>query len=170
LIAKNIDNLELAVQEIERAVEINSIVLQHQKLSINAVENKDPVKSRDFSPRFFSFHISHSHHISALIDSGATVNVINTSVFNKLPNYIKRRMSNICPNLSSVTGYDLDVKGTVNLALGKDNTNFYPRFIVCKNFPYEAIIGANFLKSYKILLDVANSKFIYPKGHHINNE
>ena len=40
LIAKNIDNLELAVQEIERAVEIDSIVLQHQKMSINAVESK----------------------------------------------------------------------------------------------------------------------------------
>ena len=38
----------------ERAVEIDSIVLQHQKLSINAVENKTPIKSRDSSPRFFS--------------------------------------------------------------------------------------------------------------------
>ncbi|XP_065561221.1 GATA zinc finger domain-containing protein 4-like [Artemia franciscana] len=54
LIAKNIDNLELAVQEIERAVEIDSIVLQHQKMSINAVESKAPVRSRDSSPRFFS--------------------------------------------------------------------------------------------------------------------
>ena len=120
-------------------------------------------------PVFENFNAGNIY-FSALIDSGATVNVINSSVFNKLPNYIKRRMSNICPNLSSVTGHDLDVKGTVYLALRKDNRNFYTRFIVCKNFPYEAIIGANFLKSNKILLDVANSKFIYPKGHHINNE
>ena len=112
-------------------------------------------------PIFENFNAGNIY-FSALIDSGATVNVINTSVFNKLPNYIKRRMSNICPNLSSVTGHDLDVKGTVYLALRKDNKNFYTRFIVCKNFPYEAIIGANFLKSNKILLDVANSKFIYP--------
>ena len=101
---------------------------------------------------------------SALIDSGATVNVINTSVFNKLPNYIKRRMSNICPNLSSVNGHDLDVMGTVYLALHKDNKNIYTRLIICKNFPYEAITGTNFLKANKILLDVANSKFIYPTG------
>ena len=111
-------------------------------------------------PVFENFNAGNIY-FSALIDSGTTVNVINTSVFNKLPNYIKRRMSNICPNLSSVTGHDLDVKGTVYLALRKDNRNFYTRFIVCKNFPYEAIIGANFLKSNKILLDVANSKFIY---------
>ena len=48
---------------------------------------------------------------------------------------------------SSVTGHDLDVKVTVYLALRKDNRNFYARFMVCKNFPYQAIIGANFLKS-----------------------
>ena len=54
LIAKNIDNLELAVQEIERAVENDSTVQHHQKLSINAVESKTPGKSRDSSPQFFS--------------------------------------------------------------------------------------------------------------------
>ena len=88
-------------------------------------------------PIFENFNAGNIY-FSALIDSGATVNVINTSVFNKLPNYIKRRMSNICPNLSSVTGHDLDVKGTVYLVLRKDNRNFYTRFIICKNFPYEA--------------------------------
>ena len=50
------------------------------------------------------------------------------------------------------------------LALRKNNRKFYTRFIICKNFPYEAIIGANFLKANKILLDVANSKFIYLTG------
>ena len=71
-------------------------------------------------------------------------------------------MSNICPHLSSVIEHDLDVKGTVYLALRKDTRNFYTRFIICKNFPYQAIIGANFLKANKILLDVENSMFIYP--------
>ena len=56
-------------------------------------------------------------------------------------------MSNICPNLSSVTRHDLDVKGTVHLIWQKNNRNFYARFIICKNFAYEAIIGANFFKS-----------------------
>ena len=100
-------------------------------------------------PVFENFNAG-SIYFSALIDSGATVNVINTSVFNKLPKYIKRRMSNICPNLSSVTGHNLDVKGTVYLALRKDNRNFCTRFIICKNFPYEVIIGTNFLKANKI--------------------
>ena len=54
LISKNIDDLELAVQEIEGVVEIDSIVLQYQKLSMNAVESKTAIKSRDSSSRFFS--------------------------------------------------------------------------------------------------------------------
>ena len=84
-------------------------------------------------PIFTKFDVRNIY-FSALIDSGATVNVINTSVFNKLPNYTKRRTSNMCPNLSSVTGHDLDVRGTVYLALRKGNRNFYTRFIICKNF------------------------------------
>jgi hypothetical protein len=38
----------------KRACEIDSIVLQHQKLSINNVEKKSPQTSRNPSPRFFS--------------------------------------------------------------------------------------------------------------------
>ena len=53
LIAKNIANLKLAVQEAERACEIDSITLQHQKLSINAVENKNPIRSRVILSEFF---------------------------------------------------------------------------------------------------------------------
>ena len=72
LISKNIDDLELAVQEIETAVEIDSIVLQHQKLSIDAVESKTTIKSRDPSPQFFFQRIiaktisksSSNHHTS----------------------------------------------------------------------------------------------------------
>ena len=69
-------------------------------------------------------------------------------------------MSNICPNLVSVTGHDLDVKGSVYLTIHKDNKNFPTRFIICKNFPDEVIIGANFLRTNKFFLDVANSKFV----------
>jgi len=93
-------------------------------------------------PIFKNFNVGNIY-FSALIDSGATVNVINTSVFNKLPNYIKQRMYTMCPELSSVTGHNLDERGTVYLNLRKDNRNFHTRFIICKNFPYEAMIGAN---------------------------
>ena len=91
--------------------------------------------------------------------------MIKLTLYCVVPNYIKRRTSNICPNLSSVTGHDLDVKGTVYLTLGKDNKNFHTRFLIGKHFPYEAIVGANFVKANKLLLDVANLKFVYPKDN-----
>ena len=100
-------------------------------------------------------------YFSALIDSGAMVNVMNASVFYKLPIYIKQRTSNICHNLSSVNRQDLDVKRSVYLTIRKDNKNFPTRFIICKNFQYEAIKDTNFFKPTKILLDIANSKFLY---------
>jgi len=51
-------------------------------------------------PIFSDFNVA-NNYFSAFIDSGAPVNMRNTSVFYELPNYIKRRTSNICPNLSS---------------------------------------------------------------------
>ena len=94
-------------------------------------------------PIFKDFTVANIY-FSALLDSGATVFVINAFVYHKLPNCIKRQMSKICPNLLSVTRHDLDVKGSVYLTIHKDNKNFPTRFIICKNFPDEVIIGANF--------------------------
>ena len=82
-------------------------------------------------PIFKDFSVANIH-FSALLDSGATVNVISAFVYHKLPNYFKQQMSKICPNLLSVTGLDLDVKGSVYLTIQKDNKNFPTRFIICK--------------------------------------
>jgi hypothetical protein len=41
--SKNIETIEQAVQEIQSAVEIDNIVLQHKKLSINFVEEQTPL-------------------------------------------------------------------------------------------------------------------------------
>ena len=65
LIAKTIDNLELSVKEVERALEIDSIILQHQKLSLKAVENKYCFKiKRFFSAIFPPRIIAKTHSIS----------------------------------------------------------------------------------------------------------
>jgi hypothetical protein len=56
----------------------------------------------------------------------------------------------------------LDAKGSIRLDVKKDNRIFLKNFIICENFPYEAIIGAKFLKSSKVLLDVANERLVYP--------
>jgi hypothetical protein len=54
LISKNIQTLELAVQEVERMIEIDSIVANHNKSRINNVESSTPGRSRGISPGFFS--------------------------------------------------------------------------------------------------------------------
>jgi hypothetical protein len=61
-----------------------------------------------------------------------------------------------------VTGHKLDAKGSIHLNVKRDNRIIPTNFIICDNFPYEAIIGAKFLKSNRVLLDVANEGLIYP--------
>jgi len=39
------------------------------------------------------------------------------------------------------------VKGSIYLTRIKDNRNFPTRFIICNNFPYQAMIGAIILKA-----------------------
>ena len=101
-------------------------------------------------------------YFTALVDSGATVNIINSCVFNTLPLHIRRQKNPNNPNLTSVTGHKLNAKGSICLNLKRDNRTFMTNFIICDNLPYEAIIGANFLRSNRILLDVANEKLVYP--------
>jgi hypothetical protein len=55
-IAKNIEMLDQAVQEEERAVELEAIVLQNKKLSINSVGESTAKPSWEVSPVFF-FHV-----------------------------------------------------------------------------------------------------------------
>jgi hypothetical protein len=58
----------------------------------------------------------------------------------------------------------LDAKGSIRLNVKRDNRFFPTNFIICNNFPYEAIIGANYLMSNKVLLDVANERLVYPEN------
>jgi hypothetical protein len=56
----------------------------------------------------------------------------------------------------------LDAKGSIRLDVKKANKIFPTNFIICRNFPYEAIMGANFFKSNKALLDDGNERLVYP--------
>ena len=50
-------------------------------------------------------------YFKALIDSGATANIINSCVFDMLPPHIRQQRNFNNPNLTSVTGHELDKRG-----------------------------------------------------------
>jgi hypothetical protein len=83
-------------------------------------------------------------------------------MFNKFLPHIRRRTNVNNPYLTSVTGNKLDAKGSIHLDVKRDDRIFPTSFIIWNNFPYEAIIGANFLRSNKVLLDEANERLVYP--------
>ena len=70
--------------------------------------------------------VSQIFFIKALVASGATVSIINSNVFNKLTEFIKRRKSCGSPKLTSITGHNLDVKGSINPTVEKDNIKIFP--------------------------------------------
>ena len=79
-----------------------------------------------------------------------------------LPPHIRQQRNFNNPNLTSVTGNKLDARGSIRLNVKRDNRIFPTNFIICDNFPYEAIIGAIFLRSNRVLIDVANERLVYP--------
>ena len=136
LISKKIDDLELAVQEIETAVEIDSIVLQHQKLSINAVENKTAIKSRDPSPRFFSRESS-SKPLRNQIRTTTPPRQVRFAPNNQiraqantepLRCYACNRLGHIARNCFANNNYRPNFRGSSNhLSRGTDYNGYAPR-------------------------------------------
>ena len=78
-------------------------------------------------PVFNDFCVANVY-FKALVDSGATVNIINSGIFNMLPPHIKRQRNVNNPNLTSVTGHKLDAKGSIRLDVKRDNRIFPDKF------------------------------------------
>jgi hypothetical protein len=132
LISKNIEDLELAVQEVERACEIDNIVLQHQKLSINNVETKTPKTSRDPSPQFLSREPSPKSNLTRnptpprqrLVRFSENNQSSPTTFDQPIKCYACNRMGHIARNCFS-NSYHSNYRGTYNGLFRGTNNNGY---------------------------------------------
>lgn len=91
----------------------------------------------------------------ALLDSGAAATLISDSVYANLINPPSLSASHI--QLQSVTGNNLEVRGSSKLRLSIGNQNFEQQLSVIKGMPYEVILGIDFIRDSRMVLNVAEN-------------
>lgn len=98
------------------------------------------------------------HNITcrALIDSGASVNVLSPNIFRRLENF-KIKESTL--NLTSVTGIDIGTNAVIDTEIVINKESFTTELIVSNQIlssNFDLILGLKFLKRYKFTIDCSN--------------
>lgn len=108
-----------------------------------------------------SGHLS-DQHVSFLLDTGADVSVIRLDVWEAAGGDVtllhpwKGR-----DQLVSASGEKLQVEGTDVLSVKLGTEVFQHPFIVVKDLPMEALLGADFIESNHCILDLANKECMF---------
>lgn len=93
-----------------------------------------------------------SYFVNALVDSGASVSLINQRYVNNV-----KRISNY--NVMCTNGSNLEIMGKISCEIKFNNVSILHNFLVPKNLKYDAIIGYDFLSKHNCILDMFNKLF-----------
>lgn len=99
--------------------------------------------------------INKIHH-SFVIDTGATVSIINVK---KLPTLVKLKQINFV-NLITANGSNLELLGTVDVTLNFNNVDFPIKYMVVENLVGPSLLGTDFLNKYQANIDFVNKQII----------
>jgi hypothetical protein len=96
-----------------------------------------------------------------LFDSGATHSACSTSTAARLHALGITVLPSTFP-IRNADGGSMKVRGMLQMKFRVQQQTFKWDFFVVDNLDNEVIIGADFMKPHKVLLDMANSKVIFP--------
>ncbi|KAI3384900.1 hypothetical protein SNEBB_009681, partial [Seison nebaliae] len=96
--------------------------------------------------------IINQHNIVALIDSGSTISLLHERWCKKLE--INQFPTNT--KLVSFTGTEVNATGNAIICVEIDNRRLTQNFTISNDINYDAIIGYDFLKKFKLSIDAAN--------------
>jgi len=100
-------------------------------------------------------------NFSFLVDSGSVVSVLPSSYNFKVQN-------SFCSKLYAANGSEIKTQGTNFMRIILDNVEYYWNFIVA-DVPI-AIIGADFLAYFDLLIDCKNETLIYRNSKLVNHQ
>ena len=102
------------------------------------------------------------HQVKMLVDSGSVANIIDCLLFDK----VKATENKITPTTMKLVGADsnyLEVLGETSMEITVDDQVFTTKLVVTKNLIQPLILGINFLKKYKGVLDFATNQIVFKK-------
>ncbi len=111
----------------------------------------------------------HKNSVQILVDSGATHSVVSYEYFLHL-----QRSTGLTLNPETYGGWAkianggmLEIVGTVDLVLHFGKTSVTQSFFVLKYLAHPVILGTDFLREKRAVIDMANKVFILPEGNSV---
>jgi len=119
-----------------------------------------PINSNTIDKRPFMTAVTNTKAIKWLLDTGASLSVIEEELFNQL-NIPKRKVPDPFRTVTGATGHSLQLLGTylIPLTIPRYGTVVYP-ITVAKVLPTKAILGNDFLKKYGVIIDSSTGKHV----------
>ena len=104
--------------------------------------------------------------VQFVVDTGASVSLLSTDIWHRVSanKHMELKEWGGCNRLVGVNGSPLHVQGIVlvHLSLSK-NVVFENKFLVVEGMTVEAILGLDFLETFKCMIDSGERKISFPK-------
>ena len=119
-----------------------------------------PINTNVIDKRPFLTAVTNTKAIKWLLDTGASLSVMEENLFKQL-NVPKRKVPDPYCVVTGATGHSLKLLGTymIPLSIAKHGTVFHP-VTIAKVLPTKAILGNDFIKKYGLVIDGATGKHI----------
>lgn len=97
----------------------------------------------------------HDFDLAALIDTGSSINIISSDLFNVLPNSVKSEESNYVEPIKLADGRTISVKGTAIIKIATNRVHRIKVYILSST-SHPLILGMEYLQSSNIKLDFSD--------------
>ncbi|CAC5394396.1 unnamed protein product [Mytilus coruscus] len=112
--------------------------------------------------KFIYLHVKfHSVHVAALLDSGSSINIMSTSLYNSIPQACKSMIDvNNGDNIKLANDQNVQVKGTATVKMYYKGDKHCLQVYILEQTSHPFILGTSYLKDNKITIDFGESEVV----------
>ncbi|CAC5380148.1 unnamed protein product [Mytilus coruscus] len=112
--------------------------------------------------KFIYLHVKfHSVQVAALLDSGSSINIMSTSLYNSIPQACKSMIDvNNGDNIKLANDQNVQVKGTATVKMYYKGDKHCLQVYILEQTSHPFILGTSYLKDNKITIDFGESEVV----------
>ena len=135
----------------------NTDFSQESTLSNSDTDTDDRIVSHNDS-KFIYLNVKfHTVHVAALIDSGSSVNLMSTSLYNSIPQSCKTPIDTCNgDNIKLANDQTVQIKGTATVRMSYKGDKHYILVYILNQTSHPFILGTSYLINNKITIDFGN--------------
>lgn len=94
-----------------------------------------------------------NHKISALIDTGSSINVISVQLYNSIPDSFKTKFTATNEYIILANNQRVQIYGTADIKVSTPNGKHWINVYILAQTSHPLILGTSYLISHKVILD-----------------